>query len=195
MFDFYSDRSRLGPPLLWLPPELILMITKLLSVGNSICFGTTCHHMYAKVDMKPWDLIGSIKVEDTLLGRRYCDAISDPDLSRGRWNNGRLVSESWDVLMNLERQLSGLELCHFCQIFHPRIPVASGSLLHPISIHCRGFESDANIFFMGRWSNWGFGFTNIYAVMSRQRLGPSFGLPLSHLHSSADWTFAGFYKR
>lgn len=175
--------TRLHPrqPLFWLPSELVLMVTDLLPISDSICLALTCHHMHGEIDKEPWNILHATKQDDPEQGTLY-------------YATG-LESARWDVLTNLEGKLPGLELCHFCRILHPRVSDGSETLLRPVDTDSPGLECNAKDFAVGRWSVWGLGFMDVHAVMSHHLLKGRCGLPLSHLRFSTDWAFADVYKK
>lgn len=178
-----SQPTQRDPPILRLPPELVLMLSDFLPAHDSICLALTCRDMYGKVDDKHWRNIQPLMIDDKKCGKQYKVASADHDQTR------------WSVLTKLQPQLPGLELCHFCRIFHPRPSPDSGSLLRSASIESSGLECDAKEFTMGRWSSWGFAFGDLAAVMSHHFNDGSCGLPLSSLYYTTDWEYGHFYRR
>ena len=59
-------------PILWLPPELVIMVSQSLSVDDMICLALTCRNLYQKVDAKDsWDKIKVTKLDDKVRGKEY----------------------------------------------------------------------------------------------------------------------------
>ncbi|ORY67647.1 uncharacterized protein BCR38DRAFT_161853 [Pseudomassariella vexata] len=171
-----------GPIITHLPQELIDMISDHLPLYDIIRLGVTCRHFYNKKDVKFWYQVRCTKIVNELKGSRYIPVIE--------------AEERWKFLKNLELDLPNLELCHFCEIFHPRGSPQQQSLERVPHRGSTGAECNAKEVQFRRWSiDWGFGFRDIYAITNRLVHGEAHGQPLSDLCFSTNWAFAECYRK
>lgn len=155
------------------------MIQDFLPLYDSIRLGLCSRLLKAHTDPRLWDQVRC--TVDKAKGLKYVGKVQD--------------DERWAFLREIEPQVPHLELCHYCRIFHPRTTeYQSLCRIKPVDIN-PDLECDAKEAQFVRWgSHWGFGFRDVYAVMSRHMLSPQHGISLSHLFTSTDWTFGKAYR-
>lgn len=167
-----------------LPAELVWHIQQFLPLYDAVNLGLSNRHLHDFTDPNTWRDVRCRRVEDETKGVSYSAGANDQD--------------RWDFLKRLEPQLPSHELCHYCRIFHPRAPGLQSSPWRPVTnpfSSTVGRECDAKEVHFRRWGvGWGFGFRDLYAVMTRHRLTSDHGLPLSDLCVSTDWTYARAYR-
>ncbi|KAK9773366.1 hypothetical protein AB5N19_02450 [Seiridium cardinale] len=165
-----------------LPPELVGMVQDFLPLYESIRLGLCSRRLKEHTDPRLWEQVRCNIEHHKTKGVRYVGRVDD--------------DERWNFLKEIEPQIPHLELCHYCRIFHPRLPPGNQSLWRSAASDInQEAECDVKEVQFRRWGmKWGFGFRDVYAVMARQTLSPEHGVPLSDLCISTAWTFASAYR-
>ncbi|KAH8662103.1 hypothetical protein BX600DRAFT_550934 [Xylariales sp. PMI_506] len=165
-------------PVYGLPNELLWQIMQYLPLYEAVKLAISSRRLYERADPKVWAQVRCTQIDDV---------------------KGRVAAsndeERWTFLNNMEMGLPTHELCHYCRVLHPCGTSQQQSLWRPPSKHQSEIECDAKEVQFRRWGvDWGFGFRDVYAIVSHRRLGDRHGRPLSDFCISTDWTFAQAYK-
>lgn len=169
-----------------LPPELIGMIQKELALYDAIKLGLASRKLSVSTDPKLWDQVRCTIQNDKVKGVKY--VAKGDDLVHDE--------ERWTFLKGHEPQVPHLELCHYCRIFHPRAALEHQSLWRPAptGVEWASACDIKEVQFRRLGIEWGFGFRDIYAVMTNHALSRQHGISLADLCISTDWTFVKAYK-
>ncbi|ETS85003.1 hypothetical protein PFICI_03028 [Pestalotiopsis fici W106-1] len=176
------------PPktILDLPTELIGMIQQELPLYDAIKLGLASRRLHRATDPRLWAKVRCSIQNDKNRGVKY--VAKGDDLVHDE--------ERWAFLKGLEPQVPHLELCHYCRIFHPRATLQDQSLWRaaPTGVEWALTCDNKEVHFRRLGIEWGFGFRDIYAIMTNHALSRQHGIPLSDLCISTDWTFVKAYK-
>ncbi|KAI1873946.1 uncharacterized protein JN550_003215 [Neoarthrinium moseri] len=170
-----------GPPQIQrLPNELLWKIQNdFLPLYDAVRLGICNHHLRQNTDVNVWTKARAAETGGAI--KSYIAQTCD--------------DERWEFLKELEPKLPSHELCHYCRIFHPRVDAPSLSLWRVFPDTASDSDCDSKEVQFQRWGiHWGFGFRDVYAVMSRHSFTADHGVPLAELCVSTDWTFSHAYR-
>ncbi|KAI0130186.1 hypothetical protein BJ170DRAFT_593704 [Xylariales sp. AK1849] len=151
-----------------------------LPIYDAVRLGICNQQLKQNTDPMVWTQARCQKTDDDIKGTSYVSIHNE---------------ERWNFLLELEPKLPGHELCHYCRIFHPRIPLPlSRPSPQPPTSGC-----DVKEVQFRRWGiDWGFAFRDCYAATSRDafRGNPTnpHGIALSEFCISTDWAFTAAYR-
>lgn len=175
-----TDPARTPTTIYNLPPEIFSIISSFLTPYETVKLSIASMQIYQKKADHHFlsGLRAGLFVNED--GTRCYIAPADNDAR-------------WDFLKEIEPTLPDHQLCHYCRIFHSRGSVEQQSLTRQLPKWPPEKACNAKEVQFKSW-DWGFGWADVYAVMSRDRFQGNHGRPLADLDISMDWTFAEKYK-